>query len=65
MNYSLDILWVAEKGEIVHIEENVSPDTFPKSFSSPKPAFFVIEANAGFVASSSIALGDTVIVPTE
>jgi uncharacterized membrane protein (UPF0127 family) len=65
MNYSLDIIWVAEKGEIVHIEENVSPETFPKSFSSPKPAFFVIEANAGFVESSSIALGDMVVVPTE
>jgi uncharacterized membrane protein (UPF0127 family) len=64
MNYSLDIIWVAEKGEIVHIEENVSPDTYPKSFSTPTPAFFVIEANAGFVASSSISLGDMVIVPS-
>lgn len=63
MKYPLDIIWAAENGEIVHIEENVSPDSFPDSFSSPTPAWFVIEANAGFVASSSIAVGDKVTLP--
>ncbi len=63
MNYPLDIIWVSKKGTIVHIEENVSPETYPESFSSPKPAWYVIEANAGFVASSSLAVGDAVAVP--
>lgn len=63
MNYSLDIIWVAESGRIVHIEENVSPTTYPESFASPKPAWYVIEANAGFVASTSLSVGDEVIVP--
>lgn len=63
MNYPLDIIWVAKSGKIVHIEENVSPETYPESFSSPSPAWYVIEANAGFVASSSIAKGDSVSVP--
>jgi hypothetical protein len=62
MNYPLDIIWAAQDGTIVHIEEDVSPDSFPKSFASPVPAWFVIEANAGFVASSSISLGDAVVV---
>lgn len=62
MNYPIDILWVAKNGEVVYFEENVSPDSYPESFSSPSPAWYVIEANAGFVASSSITLGDTVIV---
>jgi len=62
MNYPLDIIWVAEDGEIVHLEENISPDTYPRSFASPTPAFFVIEANAGFIASSSVALGDDVVI---
>jgi uncharacterized membrane protein (UPF0127 family) len=65
MNYPLDILWVAEEGEIVHIEENVSPDSFPESFSSPTPAWFVVEANAGFVASNTIAIGDEVVLPVD
>jgi uncharacterized membrane protein (UPF0127 family) len=65
MNYAIDILWVAEEGEIVHIEPNVSPDTFPTSFSSPVPAWFVIEANAGFVAQNQITVGDEIILPTQ
>lgn len=64
MNYALDILWAAEGGEIVHIEQNVSPDTFPSSFSSPEPAWFVVEANAGFVAQHGIVVGDEVVLPT-
>lgn len=62
MNYPIDILWADEEGVIVHIEENVSPDTYPKSFPSPVPAWYVIEANAGFIASSSVTLGDTLTV---
>jgi uncharacterized membrane protein (UPF0127 family) len=64
MNYALDILWVSKEGKIVHIEEDITPETFPKSFASPTPAWYVIEANAGFVASTSLKLGDTVVVPT-
>jgi uncharacterized membrane protein (UPF0127 family) len=63
MNYSIDIIWLAEDGEIVHIEDSVSPETFPEAFSSPIPAWYVIETNAGFVASNTIAVGDMVVLP--
>jgi len=63
MNYSIDIIWAAEAGEIVHIEENVSPDSFPSSFSSPVPAWFVVETSAGFVAKNDIKIGDEVVLP--
>lgn len=63
MNYALDILWVAKEGDIVHIEENISPDTHPESFSSSKPAWYVIEANAGFVERHKIELGDKAQLP--
>jgi len=63
MNYAIDILWVAEDGAIVHIEENVSPETFPKSFSSPVPSWFVVETKAGFVATHTIELGDELVIP--
>jgi len=63
MNYPLDIIWLDESGTIVHIVENVSPDTYPESFTPPKPARYVIETNVGFVASSSVSVGDEVIVP--
>lgn len=62
MNYALDILWVTEAGDIVHIEENVVPESFPESFSSPTPAWYVIEANAGFVNANNIQVGQKVSV---
>lgn len=65
MKYPIDILWVAKSGEVIHFEENVSPDSYPESYGPPSPAWYVIEANAGFVASSSIMLGDVVAVYTE
>ncbi len=63
MNYSLDIIWVAKEGQILHIEENVSPDSYPTSFKSPVPAWFVVETNAGFVGLNSISVGDEVVLP--
>ena len=65
MNYAIDILWATRAGEIVHIEENVTPETYPESFSSPAPAWYVIEASAGFVAREGITLGDEVKIPVE
>lgn len=60
MNYAIDIIWARRDGEIVHIEEAVAPETFPESFSSPVPAWYVIETNAGFVAAKGIERGDTI-----
>ena len=58
MNYPLDVIWVRKDGKIVYMEKNILPNTYPKSFSSPTPAWYVIEANAGFVATSSLKVGD-------
>jgi len=63
MLYPLDIIWTAQDGVIVYIEADVSPDSFPESFASPTPAWFVIEANAGFVAENKIEVGDAVTIP--
>lgn len=63
MQYPLDIVWLTRDGVVVHIEENISPDTFPTAFSSPTPAWYVLEANVGFVASTSLKLGDQITPP--
>lgn len=63
MNYSLDIIWLSKAGEVVHIEPNRSPETFPKTFESPTPAWFVLEAAAGFVERHELAVGDTLDLP--
>jgi len=60
MLFSIDILWMSVDKEIVHIEENVSPGTFPTSFGPKIATRFVLELPAGFVKAHNVAVGDTV-----
>lgn len=46
--------------QIVDIVENISPDTYPKVFRPQKPAFYVLEVNAGFASDHNIKIGDSV-----
>ncbi len=62
MKFSIDILWISPEDTVVHIEENVSPETYPDVFYPSAPAMAVLEVPAGFVKQSGIALGDVVIV---
>lgn len=63
MNYSLDIIWVDDTNTIVHIEEDVSPESYPDFFTPTEEAVYVIEANAGFVAKNNVSGGDSVVLP--
>ena len=62
MNYPIDIIWLDKEGLVVHYKENVSPDTYPESFASPEPAWFVVETNAGFVNDNGIKIGDDFVI---
>lgn len=62
MNYPIDILWLDQEGLVVYIEENIAPETYPESFSSPTPAWYVVEANAGFVEANGIDIGSDFII---
>lgn len=60
MNYPIDIFWIDEDEVVVHIEEDVSPKTFPKSFRPSDPAIYVLETNANFARDYSVRVGDQV-----
>lgn len=64
MQYAIDIIWVDETGHIVHLAKNVSPDTYPETFSPAVPALYVIETAAGFADQHSLTVGTTVTLPT-
>lgn len=63
MNFSLDIIWIDENLKIIGITENVSPDTFPATFSPPSPSKYVLEVNAGWSYENKIRTGDFLILP--
>ena len=57
------MIWINNEARIVHIEENVSPTTFPESFVSDEPARFVLETRAFFAKDSNVVVGDEVDLP--
>jgi len=65
MHFPIDIIWVDEEFRIIHIVQNVQPETFPEVFKPSTPARYVIEANAGFVSQNDITLGDFVNIVEE
>ena len=63
MNYPIDILWINNDLKVIHIEENVLPESYPATYFSHTPARFVLETNAYFVDTFRLAVGDKVSVP--
>ena len=61
----LDILWFDNDLKLVHIERNVSPDTYPDVFDADVETRFVLEANAYFVDSLRVQVGERLILPPE
>ena len=57
MTFSIDILWIDAGGKIVTIAQGVSPNTFPKAFTSDSPARYVLEVPAGFALTHGITVG--------
>jgi hypothetical protein len=59
MHFPLDIIWVSSDKKVVHIEQNVSPSTYPNSFCPVEPVKYVIELNAGMAARADIRAGES------
>lgn len=60
VRFAIDVIWIDKDGKVVDIENNVSPATFPNSFTSDKPARYVLEVNAGWAGKNAIKIGDLV-----
>lgn len=54
---SLDIIWLNADKVVVHIERNVSPDSYPTIFTPPSPARYVLEIAAGRSEQLGITTG--------
>lgn len=60
MLFSIDIIWIGNDGRVVDIHKNLSPDTFPKKFTSREGAKYVLETQAGFAKRNGISIGTQV-----
>ena len=57
MEFPLDIIWLDQDFKIIHIENGLSPSTYPKIFYPGAPAMYVIEVNAGIAERFSLQIG--------
>lgn len=60
MRFSIDILWIAADGEVVHIVERAAPETYPRTFVSEGLARYVLELPAGDAEVRNVRVGDIV-----
>jgi len=60
MKFPIDIIWIDSDMRIVGVEENVSPNTFPKSFYPLSPVLFVLETPALFSSSHHVEVGGSI-----
>ncbi|MDB5254499.1 MAG: hypothetical protein JWL80_565 [Parcubacteria group bacterium] len=56
MLFPIDIIW-ANNGEVVSIENSLSPDTYPKVFYPKSDAQYVLEIPAGYALKNGINIG--------
>ena len=56
----LDMYWIDANKKIVHIEHNVRPSSYPKTFGTAIPAQYILETNAGYAKEKNITIGNTV-----
>lgn len=57
MLFSIDIIWISGDSSVVHIEKDVSPASYPRTYSSEGPARFVLELPAGFTDAHNVRIG--------
>ena len=63
MQTSIDIIWLSDDGEVLRVNANVSPDTYPDSFYPPRPVRYVLETRAGLAGERGWGLGTVLELP--
>lgn len=64
MHISIDIFWLADDGTILHVAEQVGPETYSTDLSKAKifypdmPARYVLETRAGHARALGLSVGD-------
>lgn len=60
MNFAIDIIWISENGQVVHIEKAVEPETYPTVFYPSAQARYVLELASGSADKYRIDIGAVV-----
>lgn len=58
MSFGLDMIWLDASKEIVKIDRNVDPETYPRTFCPSVLTQYVIELNKGMAEAIDLRVGD-------
>ncbi len=59
MTFPIDIIWFDQNLKVVHIEKDVSPDSYPKTFTPNSDALYVLELASGQSDIIKLKIGDS------
>jgi uncharacterized membrane protein (UPF0127 family) len=59
MSFPIDMIWLDADFHIVYIAPDVSPLTYPHTFSPSAPSLYVLETNAGYASNNRLTVGET------
>lgn len=59
MKFSIDMVWMNDKKQVLNVAENINPETYPESFCPTGQAKYGLEINAGSAKDSGITAGVT------
>ncbi len=57
MRFPIDMIWLAADKQVVHIERNAAPESYPSSFNPGTPARYVLEVSAGWANRHGVTVG--------
>lgn len=57
MRFTIDIIWLDSEKQVIKIESNLSPATYPQNYCSDKASQYVVELSAGQAAKLDMAIG--------
>jgi uncharacterized membrane protein (UPF0127 family) len=58
MKFNIDMIWLDSAGQVIKVQSNVSPSTYPASFCPDKDAQYVIEVNADIARQAGVKPGN-------
>lgn len=64
MLFPIDVLWFDEQFTLIHVEQNMTPESYPAVFAPPTDARFVLEVNAYTAEALNLSVGNTLTLPT-
>jgi hypothetical protein len=62
MHFAIDIIWFDETFKVVDVTDNVTPESYPKTFMPRTPALYVLEVPTGYAAAHTIKAGEQAVL---